>query len=391
MTSLPVDLLPNFLCSLDAPDLEMCCLVTGSFYRVARPLLFTHLVLSSRTWKAKCRLLLHNPESHLLKHTRSLTLEVVGIPVFDEDTEHHSILVSLLQRFQGHYLDAFCMDSRLDERRWSNLNKRFQDAISVSILPFTSSIQFLGLTFIPLLTVLAQCSLLQDIRLGAASKDIGDENDIQQEVLSLLPGPSALSFDVFGTSDFEENVSLTKYMLLKGDKIQYLEFGEYCSESSFPISLSFLEPFTNLKGRLLHLSFGPHLHRVIVAGVKKHGSLPLGMFPQLQTLQFAHSARRGKTDKDRWTPWAHWLATMFTTELNREKPIKILHLSMYPDDGPWPITSLDQLVGAMNFQIHVYVDGRGKNTEGFGDTVASVRNSLPSWDGAGKLKFWMRL
>ncbi|KAH8834593.1 hypothetical protein DL96DRAFT_1810835 [Flagelloscypha sp. PMI_526] len=288
MTSLPIDLLPNILSSLEASDLEKCCLVTQSFHGVARQLLFSHLILSSTTWKAKCRFLLDAPDDHLLKLTKSLTIYIVGMPVFFEVDEVPSLFVSLLQKFDGHRLAAFCMNALPNEYRWLDLSPHFERLIFDSILPFTSSLQFVGFTYIPLLRVIGRCSGLLDNALGANSDSIGNLVT-QSEKTQVLPSVRSISFGTFGTSDFNANISLSQYLGLPETRIQSLSFAEYCSSDKFPISLSFLGPFRILTQHLLHLSFGTQLYDVIVAAGGQYKILPLGMFPQLQTLQFAFS------------------------------------------------------------------------------------------------------
>ncbi|KAH8834601.1 hypothetical protein DL96DRAFT_1581059 [Flagelloscypha sp. PMI_526] len=206
-----------------------------------------------------------------------------------------------------------------------------------------------------------------------------------------LPSVRLLSFEMFGKPDFEDGTSLARYMQLEDNKIEYLEFKENFSPNTFPVSLSFLEPFATLRQHLLHLSFGPRLHRTIVTRDGKYGTLPLGMFPQLQTVQFAISALRDKTNTDTWTPWSNWLASMLTSENDWIHSLKILRLLMEPDLVQRPTTTLDRLSGSMNIQIHVCVDGNGNNADLFEHTVVSVRSSLPAWDEANKLKCWMRL
>ncbi|KAH8798759.1 hypothetical protein DL96DRAFT_1824513 [Flagelloscypha sp. PMI_526] len=391
MIPLPIDLLPNFLCFLDTTDLEQCCIVTRSFRHVARPLLFTHLVLSSRTWKAKCRILVHTADSHLLQHTTGLTLEVLGMPVFLEDSEHVPLLVSILQMFQGHRLHSFCIDSRREERQWDELNPNFQDAISVSIFPFASSIQLLGLSFIPLLRVLVQCTLLQDIRLGAKSSSIDSSDDLSWEEISVLPGVKSLSFWSFDTSGLDEGTSVVRYIQSEAKRIERLEFLDHFSENYFPLSILSLEHFSTLRYHLLHLSFGLHLHQVIIAYGGTYRSVPIGMFQQLQTVQFTVSDHSSKTDIDAWDPWTEWLATMLVAEIDHTHSLRILRILMHPNGDRRPKSALEHVVRAMNIQIHVCVDGNGKNVDLFEDTVVSVRSSLPAWDEVSRLKFWMRL
>ncbi|KAH8798760.1 hypothetical protein DL96DRAFT_1781188 [Flagelloscypha sp. PMI_526] len=309
MPSLSINLLPNILSSLEASDLEKCCLVTWSFHSVARQLLFSHLILSSTTWKAKCRVLLDAPDDHLLKVTKSLTLHIVGLLV---------------------------------------------------------------------------------IVLGANSDSIGDKA-IRSDRTRILPTVKSISFGTFGTSDFDANTSLSQYLDLPETRVQSLSLAEYCSSDKFPVSLSFLEPFGMFTQQLLHLSFSVQLYDVIIASRGQYRILSLGMFPQLQTLQFAFSVRSYDSRKNKWTYWADWMTSLFTSEAGGPESLKIVRFLMHPSDELRPITSLDELATTLNLQIHICIDGGGSNVEQFEDTVISVRNSLPSWDGAGNLKFWMRL
>ncbi|KAH8798761.1 hypothetical protein DL96DRAFT_1638672 [Flagelloscypha sp. PMI_526] len=391
MTGLPLDLLPNFLCSLDTSALEQCSLVSWSFHRVARQLLFSHLVLCGKTWKAKCMVLLDAADDHLVKLTKSLTLDAVDMPVFFQEDEVPPLLIAVLQRFRGHRFETFRMTCLPAEMKWSFLNPHFVDLITGSILPCTSSLQLFGFTCIPLLKVIGRCPGLLDIALGAHSDTIGDQID-QSEAIHLPSGARSISFGVFGTSDFDANNSLAKYMGQTDMKIRSLSFAEYCSNNQFPTSLSFLEPFGSLTHHLLHLSFGSQLYDVIATENEYHAVLPLQMFPQLQTLQFAFSADQAPDEvMDRWTPWCNWVYSIFTSEFGRPGSLEILRFSMYPSDQQRPETTLDGLAGTVDFEIHICVDGSGGNAGHFEDTVVSVRNSLPSWDEAGNLKFWIQL
>ncbi|KAH8798757.1 hypothetical protein DL96DRAFT_1564806 [Flagelloscypha sp. PMI_526] len=337
------------------------------------------------------RQILDTQDSHLLKHTKSLTLEVLGMPVVINDTENLPLLISLLRRFQGHRLESFCIDSRSKERQWFDLSPVFQDVLSASILPFVSSLQLLGIAGIPLPTVLVQCPLLKDVRLGADYKDIDDKDLTSWEGIPVLPGVKSLSFWVFGKSDLREGTSLARYIQSEGTKIEHLEFTKSLRENYFPVSFLSLEAFFTLRQHLFHLSFGLHLQRAVVAKDGIHDKVPLRMFLQLRTLQFTISTHSSDTDIDTWTPWSNWLASMLTSEIDQTHPLRILRIIMDPDRERHQKTALDDLAEALNIQIHVCIDGNGNNTDIFEDTVVSVRNSLPSWDEASKLKCWMRL
>ncbi|KAH8834471.1 hypothetical protein DL96DRAFT_1580672 [Flagelloscypha sp. PMI_526] len=391
MTSLPLDLLPHLLSSLDARDLEICSFVTWDFHHIARQLLFSQLTLCSKTWRAKCDFLLKDPESQLLKHTKSLTFLTQDMPIFTQNNEVPSLLISLLQKFQGHRIKRFCIDSLSQEHAWSDLHTAFQNAITASVLPSILSLQLLGVTRIPLLTVLGQCPSAANISFSAESDYVGTYVDTRKTELSRDSNVTSLSVGIFGESDFSTTRTLAQYILLGGSKIISLELDQYCAPSHFPKSFPFLEPFEALTQRLLHLSLGPQIYTIVVAEHGKSSPLALKMFPQLQTLQLSLLTEDNNDSSENWTSWSEWIARMFEFNSKYPRSLKILRFLLHPGCERRQRTVLDDVAAVSNFQIHICVDGHGNNAERFEDTVSSIRSSLESWDANGKLKFWLRL
>ncbi|KAH8834472.1 hypothetical protein DL96DRAFT_1580673 [Flagelloscypha sp. PMI_526] len=389
MVSLPLDLLPHLLAPLHTADLESCSLVTRDFYQVARQLQFSKLVLCSKTWRAKCRFLLDKPGSHLLKHVKNLTLRNLDMPVFINGAGVPSLLISLLRKLKGHCTKSFCVESLSQEHPWSDLHSTFRETVMVYLLPHVSSLHLLGVTRIPLLTIIRQCPLVMSIELSAQADHTTTDVDTREQESPCVSDVTSLSMGVFGESDFSTKKTLGKYILLAGAKITSLELRQHYSNDHFFYSLSFLNRFKALAQQLLHLSLGPQLYAVIVSG--KDRAITLNMFPQLQTLELSLLVEHDDDYAHNWAPWSEWVVRLLNSDSNHPRSLLILRFLLKPGGERRQRTALDELAAVSNFQIHVCVGGCAGNVRLCGETVSSVRGSLNAWDTAGKLKFWMRL
>ncbi|KAH8834534.1 hypothetical protein DL96DRAFT_1810781 [Flagelloscypha sp. PMI_526] len=390
MVTLPLDLLPYFLSSLDKPDLERCCLVARDFYHTARPFQFSRLVLDSKTWKLKCRFLLDSPGSQFLKYIKSLKLEIISMPLFRGGEEMPSSLLVLLQRLQGHHLDSLCIDARPDECKWNDLHSTFRKGVFDILLPHITSLELLSMVNLPISWIARRCPKLVNMELGSEHKYIAKLSDIEREE-PIDSNVTSLSFFMFGTRDFETDRSLGQYILHAGTKINSLELTQYMPREEFPMSLDFLQCLGSLTQQLHHLSIGPQLYYVVVSNGGGCNTLQLALFPHLQTLQLSLSTGDQVAGTEAWAVWTAWVAQMLVPDADYSRSLKILRFLMYPDGTERKPTALNDLAVGSDFEIHVHVDGTGQNSERFGQTVSSIRASLGTWDAADKLKFWMRL
>ncbi|KAH8834636.1 hypothetical protein DL96DRAFT_1676695 [Flagelloscypha sp. PMI_526] len=98
---------------LDGRDLEKCRRVTVAFRHIACPLLFSHVILWSSTWEAKCSFLLGATSEGLLSHIKKVTIRIDGIPGLTKNEDFQPLIQSFL-RTVGPQLDAFCIHPEID-------------------------------------------------------------------------------------------------------------------------------------------------------------------------------------------------------------------------------------------------------------------------------------
>ncbi|KAH8798753.1 hypothetical protein DL96DRAFT_1564800 [Flagelloscypha sp. PMI_526] len=323
-------------------------------------------------------------------------------------------LILHLVELVGDRLDAFCIQS-VDDFGWDQFPDSFISLIAVKVLPHIHSLELIRIMRIPLLATLRHCTHLQTVRLGAMSYLIapseGDGHD--KETLEFgIPLVSSLVVDVFGKEDFGDDregpTSLKRLILLVGASICSLTLS-WCCDPQFPFEWDFLHPFRDLRHSLLHLSFGTHLYETIrqlvsfpilffhlflnyaivdhmtEPDIKHQTKLDFGIFSHLQSITF--SIPKGASP-------AGWelFSICFAQSLNcspRTPLITlnfVLHSIYYPEHAS-STSLLDNLVQNGNFDIHVVARG-GLDGHGFADITEAFRMDLPSWDDAGKLKFW---
>ncbi|KAH8834608.1 hypothetical protein DL96DRAFT_498556 [Flagelloscypha sp. PMI_526] len=249
MNSLPADILPCIVCSLDTSDLGSCSLVTRTFHHIAQRLLFSHLALSHSTWQARCSFFLKGRGIRLLKYITSLTLKVSSVPFFDNTENIPSLLTSLLQRISQHGLQSLCIHAS-PPFEWSHWHHRFQDMIFSSVFPWISSLQFHWVNHVPVLTVVQKCPNLA--RLEPSPASAGTVEEITGNDARSLSRLTSLTMNLFSHFDLEKGSSLHQYITLAGTKIQSLELLSFMSLYDYPTSL---EPFASFSQQLRHLSF----------------------------------------------------------------------------------------------------------------------------------------
>ncbi|KAH8823369.1 hypothetical protein DL96DRAFT_1617400, partial [Flagelloscypha sp. PMI_526] len=385
--ALPLDLLPIILTSLDRPDLRTCTLVTIAFRHVALPLLFSQVTLCSETWQKKCAFLLEEAGIQLRSNIRKITVEIEDIPIFTVHSETPSSLRLVLQEI-GPQLDTLCIESK-DEISWEELHSIFWDIV-VTSMPHISTLELLGIGHIPLLTTLSHFPILGRLYLKSDGLLIGEkEEEVHIDDLPSLPKVSSLSIDCFVEEDFGKAISLGRYILAVGDGIQSLTLVEY-SGDEFPLYWNFLRPYTR---SLQHLTLGTHLFHTVVDSLAKPDAIKdnivnFRILPKLQSITFHIPNNAFSQD---WWFWASWIAR--TMENTTETPVLpllakltfIFTSSIVPDADC--STTLDDLVLKSSFEIHTIISCH--TTTSFSEMVGAFRGCLPSWNAAGRLKFWM--
>ncbi|KAH8834666.1 hypothetical protein DL96DRAFT_1704258 [Flagelloscypha sp. PMI_526] len=386
--SLPLDLLPYILKPLSAPDLENCSLVAVSFRTIARPLLFSHVVLCSNTWRAKCGFHLGDPGAEYRRNIKRITLTVKGMPVFDMDVEFPPLLSSLLKTL-GPQLDTFCAQSARDVY-WDRLHPSFRDILVHDIMPHLRSLELLAIREIPLLTMLKDCLQLQHLHLSARDSIIGAVEDIEitNNVLSLwnVPKVASLEIDVFGEEDFGDLSSLAPYIQYAGSETRSFRLGQSCTHD-FPLSWKFLEPLEDLRAALLYLSFGDQ----ICSTIAEHSSmdsplvLDLHLFTNLHSITFDVPV----SFPSRWQSWLGCLALSIQhPHHNALEVLRFIFRDNNPPDFGSTINPFNGLAVRFDFETHVVLSN-GSRGEIFAEIAAAFRHGLPSWTKAEKLKFWL--
>ncbi|KAH8834599.1 hypothetical protein DL96DRAFT_1810842 [Flagelloscypha sp. PMI_526] len=390
--SLPLDLLPHILGFLDASDLETCTLVTVSFHRIARWLLFTHLVLGPYTWKAKATFL-EDKGIELRPHVKKITLEINE----DDGTSYATMelnaqpLLALLGLLGGPQLDALRIQS-VEDCSWDTFPDSFLDTLTTKIFPFIRSLDLNKVAVIPLLTTLSHCLHLQSLSLSGMEYIIGisESGSENEEIIPWnLPRVTSLQVNIFGIEDFGDEdagpTSLKQYILLAGSGIRSLHLG-LCGTRDFPLKWDFLRPFHDLRNSLIHLSFGSHLYETVVTQYEKLGMDPsirleFSIFSQLQSISFTTPHAASPTG---WEPWWRCLTQSFDYPQNTLKVLRFyLHSTYCPEFVS--TNPLDNMAEETKFEIHIVACG-DIDGAGFVETARAFRMNLPSWDAAAKLK-----
>ncbi|KAH8834606.1 hypothetical protein DL96DRAFT_1581067 [Flagelloscypha sp. PMI_526] len=385
--SLPLDLLPNILRSLDNSDLKICILVSNSFRHIALPLFLAHVTLCSQTWKKKCAFLLGEAGITLRSNIRKITVKIDEIPILSRDSEFPSLLRLVLREI-GPRLDALCIRSK-DERSWNELHPAFLKVV-VASMPQIRSLELPGICNIPLLTALSPFPLLQRLYLKSEHFiiTIRDYNfDI--DALPSLPKVTFLSVDSFVQEDFSRYNSLGRYILAAGSEIQSIDLVQFCDDE-FPLNWDFLEPYT---GSLLHLSLGTHLYETVVKrlfgrDILEDDIVNFHILPKLQSITFYIPTNASPQD---WRLWSSWITRNMENITDNplpslEKLIFILKSGIAPDADS--STTLDDLAVRSSFEIHMIISCPAAS---FSRSATAVRSCLPSWDVTGRLKCWIRI
>ncbi|KAH8834607.1 hypothetical protein DL96DRAFT_1581070 [Flagelloscypha sp. PMI_526] len=390
--SLPLDLLPNILGSLDAADLEACTLVAFSFRRIARQFLFTHLVLCARTWEAKCSFLREELGSEFRRKVTKITLKIEELPVLAKVHKVPRPLLLLLQEV-GSQLDMFCIEAER-EISWDILHPSIREVV-VNFLPYIRSLELFGINQIPLLTVLVHFPHLQRLSLQADLAIIGkmDQNDHEENALELsLPGVTSISVNVFAEEDFEKpNSSLAH--ILTGPNIRSVMLVRSCDDD-FLISWDAVELFAH---QLHHLSLGAQFYHTVVNEFSTTPTtatrfLDFGLLSQLQSITF--TIPDGVRPAE-WKPWSNGISRLIMNDENGLYLPSLVTLKFILPSNLTPgkdsSTNLDDIATKSSFEIHIIARSGPSDRGSFFEMVRAFQACLPSWIKAGRLKFWMRV
>ncbi|KAH8834603.1 hypothetical protein DL96DRAFT_1757420, partial [Flagelloscypha sp. PMI_526] len=394
--SLPLDLVPPILGLLADPDLEKCMRVTVTFRRIALRLLFTHLVLYPRTCWSKCTFLLGEEGVELRPLVKKITLiESHNLSLTGMDM-YSPLLPSVLE-LVGSQLDAFYFQST-QGISWEDFPSPLLEAVTNHVLPHVHDLELNQVDLIPLLTTLTHCPHLQKLSLGSQNWNIsmseGDNNN-DDEIGLQLPRMTSLVLNTFSQRDFGDGrrgpTSLKRFLLLTGSSIRSLTLNRL-NDEDFPLKWDFLRPFVDLRNSLFHLSFGPHFYQTVVdlidfSNIEPRAKLNFGMFSQLQSISFSISEypRRGG-----WEAWSKTLAQSLC--YHPQPKLNVLRFTVPSKYYPKPASltnPLDDLAEGAKYEMHIVICGKFYEAS-FDRAVLAFRKDMPSWDEAGKLKFWVR-
>ncbi|KAH8798754.1 hypothetical protein DL96DRAFT_1638642 [Flagelloscypha sp. PMI_526] len=390
--SLPLDLLSPILESLENSDLEACTLVAVAFHRVARQLLFAHIVLCSDTWRAKCAFALDSRGVELRRSARKVTLIIDGIPILKSESDLPRLLQLFFEEI-GPCLDAFRVQTS-SELWWRTFHHSFREIIT-STMPHIRSLEVLGVSQIPLVKTLSYFPHLRRLSLKSEDFIIGIPEDLANDDIlrSSVPKIASLSVAGFTDQDFEESTSLTQFMLLATPQIHCLTLDQ-SSTNHYPLYWDFLQAFTS---SLYHISFGKDLYRTVVPKFWNYtldelSSEKIHRFSQLQsvTISIPHDA-----SPEEWEPWWPQIAQgiqnlrnlYFLPSLNALRFVLPSSFAL-GNVSSASLPSLSELVVHSSFEIHIVISCPATD---FPQMANDFRTCLPSWDAAGRLKFWMRI
>ncbi|KAH8834594.1 hypothetical protein DL96DRAFT_1810836 [Flagelloscypha sp. PMI_526] len=350
--ALPLDILPHILGSLDNSDLENCVLVGAAFHSISRQPLFTHLTLCPRTRRTKCAFILGEGGIQPRQYIRKITVTIPETPTSTEDSVFLSSLRLVLQKI-GPQLEAFCLQAQ-HERIWKQLQLVFRDIIP-STMPHLLSLEFLGVSEIPLLATLNHFPLLQKLSLKAESYLIGSRgDDTDPDAFSSLPQVSSIIIDGFVQDDFRGTNSLVRYIKARRE-IRSLTLAHFCGDE-FPLNWYFLEPSTS---SLHHLNLGTDLYQTVVSrpldnDTKEVETLKFSMLPHLQSITFTIPKSASPQE---WQLWSSWLARSMenpsdSSPLPLPRQLKLIVQSRFAPTKD-STASLDELAMNSSFEIHM--------------------------------------
>ncbi|KAH8823361.1 hypothetical protein DL96DRAFT_1617361 [Flagelloscypha sp. PMI_526] len=391
MVSLPSDLYFQIFSSLSPYELEICCLVSRDFHIVAQQLLFSNLNLSPKTWKLRCRFLLGSEGNHLCRSIRKLSLSISGLP-HSMPHELTRLLETVAPRLQCLTIHGGNETTASSAICWKDISEDFLLCLSTSAFPCIRRLRMFEVADIPLLSLLGNCPLVQNVELSSMYGVITfkGENILNKKWGNHLPNVSSISMGYFGEPDFEQPTSLTKYIAEKGERITFFELGEYYN-GEFPAYLSCLEMFDGLLNNLLHLSFGLGFYRTRIQDVTGGTMLPpFPHFPRLETLSFSLGE---PSPWEKWDSWFTWMTYYLELPRSLTPCLQVIRFSSPHgnDVGKQPQpSSFNRLAFLCPFSLEFILPG-GTSPHSPAHFMADlIRLYLPSWNDEGKLSFWFR-
>ncbi|KAH8796868.1 hypothetical protein DL96DRAFT_1010406 [Flagelloscypha sp. PMI_526] len=376
MTLLPLDLLPQILNSLDATNLENCCLVSSIFHKVSQQLLFSDLVLCEKTWQAKTMFLLSETGEPFCACVKKITLKLSAVLAlvdsYNIPTSAPEPLLRLLGTLGSHVetlqIEGLLLvgtDGDPFPPTWKALPCDFRTCLVSSVLPNIRWLRLRDISSLPLFTIMTACPLLEFFDMGAIYSDLTIRNDNSTLMITHLPIVQELSLGPFSVEDFEGGTALFEYLKVAGNKISTLKLSRfYLGHTYFPLDLKFLRPLEGLCSHLRQLCLGSDVFcKVVKVGTEEIDEyaeiLALSSFPRLQFLSFDLPPTFSRIE---WTQWMRWLERVIISGSQTRQPLQTLRFllpinSVIPEPSLayFQQSNLDQVGQNLKIEIHVVV------------------------------------
>ncbi|KAH8796857.1 hypothetical protein DL96DRAFT_1643383 [Flagelloscypha sp. PMI_526] len=395
MSILPLDVLPDILESLTVHTLKNCSLVNHHFHQMTQGLLFSHLFLSSSTWRERCAFYLDSTNACRLAMVTKLSLNPDHLPVQDNVPPNLvELLVQLSSQIETLCIDGyFLSDGRSDVAcaSWSYISSVFRECLCQHIMPSVTSLQLTELGELPLFSVLKSCPLLRHLQIGSEfvnSTEVYLDGNITP---CSLPDIVGLTLKPLSLPDLDMKRSLAHFIKSQGKRIASLRLVQPCSSDLRP-GLDFLQPFPDLKGNLQHLYFGDISDEYNEAEefIKAFNYSSVADFCALQTITIPIHI---PWSKEEWDDWFHWISDYISSSSPPFPPLNTVRFSIslegyYPDQFDGSPHLLDNLKDSCPFLLDFIVQNSVSSVT-IDQTFTLVRATFPTWDEAARLNFWV--
>ncbi|KAH8834640.1 hypothetical protein DL96DRAFT_1581177 [Flagelloscypha sp. PMI_526] len=145
-----------------------------------------------------------------------------------------------------------------------------------------------------------------------------------------------------------------------------------------------------LRRSVVHLSLGTHLYETAVRqNPMVTEALIFGLFDRLHSITFTAPV---DASPGGWSSWWTYISDGLDYPLDMDPliPLKTMRMVLLSRDPPSenPSSTINALASRFDFEIHIIGSG-GRVRQNFVEITSAFRASLPRWEEAGKLKFWV--
>ncbi|KAH8834463.1 hypothetical protein DL96DRAFT_1580651 [Flagelloscypha sp. PMI_526] len=404
--SLPLDIVPHILGSLDVSDLESCSLVTHAFHTISREIFFAqHLVLCGSTYEAKCSFLLGEKGASFFPRVKKLTLLLADIPGVTRSANPLHPYLSLFIRKVGPQLDQLSLDGVVKRNSWLTWMEpsasNYHDLLCTAVLPHIRSLKILNFNYLPLFTILSHCRQLQNFVITSPQYTSNPQQEEEAAAALKMKFPAILNLYItsFTKHSFELRTALAQYIDRPDATVTFLELSGYyplLSSAKFPLHLDYLPPMESLRSTLQHVSLGLDMYDSIV---RDYGDddipslLPLPTFPQLRTLSL-HMRLRSVESLEKWPVWFQWVSQNLS-QATLPPNFDTLRLIVHDIDCDWILlhesksSVTDQLAAIPGIGIDAILKTSGRSPQWAQAAAALLRSFLSAFEDAGNFLIWL--